>query len=392
MPPQVYTCGGIFRINHRFTAPESAAIDNPPQIRYDGDNGTEVNGKEHTMEIGNQIKQLRLRRGITQEEMARHFGLTAQAISKWERGTAAPDIAMLPGISAYFGCTIDELFSLSDDTRMERIQNMIWDVRYLNPADVENAQQFLLEKARREPNNGRPHELLADMENHLAKEHHERAAEYAKEALRRDPNLREAHAELTEAMGGKCGDWNVDNHHALIAFYKDYITQNPTCRNAYLWLMDQLLDDERLEEARHYLQAYARIDNSFRVPMFEGKILWGSGDRNGALAVWEQMLQCFPDEWAAWMTMGDFMARCARYEDAKAYYRKSLEIMKPPRYVDSLECIAQICEIQGDYTGAIAALEEELELDASDWNFTTGETADVVRREIERLKKKLETA
>ena len=40
------------------------------------------------MEIGNQIKSLRQRRGITQETMAQHFGITAQAISKWERGVS----------------------------------------------------------------------------------------------------------------------------------------------------------------------------------------------------------------------------------------------------------------------------------------------------------------
>ena len=128
------------------------------------------------MEIGNQIKQLRLRRGITQEEMARHFGITAQAISKWERGAAAPDIGILPGLSAYFGVTIDELFALSDDTRMDRIQNMLWDVRYLNPADVENERQFLLEKARREPGNTDAYCMLAQMELHLAQEHNTRAA------------------------------------------------------------------------------------------------------------------------------------------------------------------------------------------------------------------------
>lgn len=59
--------------------------------------------------------------------MAQHFGITAQAVSKWEGGVATPDISLLPDISAYFGVTIDELFSLSDETRMERIQNMLWD-------------------------------------------------------------------------------------------------------------------------------------------------------------------------------------------------------------------------------------------------------------------------
>ena len=89
----------------------------------------------------------------TQEAMAQHLGVTPQAVSKWERGAATPDISMLPAISAYFGVTIDELFALSDDTRMDRIQNMIWDVRYFDPADVEKERQFLLEKGRREPEN-----------------------------------------------------------------------------------------------------------------------------------------------------------------------------------------------------------------------------------------------
>ncbi len=34
------------------------------------------------MEIGNQIKSLRLRRGISQETLAQHFGIAAQAVSK----------------------------------------------------------------------------------------------------------------------------------------------------------------------------------------------------------------------------------------------------------------------------------------------------------------------
>ena len=54
------------------------------------------------MEIGNQIKAMRLRRGITQEQMANHFGVTPQAVSKWERGVATPDISLLPDLSAYF--------------------------------------------------------------------------------------------------------------------------------------------------------------------------------------------------------------------------------------------------------------------------------------------------
>ena len=74
------------------------------------------------MELGNQIKALRLQRGVTQEALAQHLNVSSQAVSKWEREAAMPDVQLLPAISAYFGVTIDALFALSDDTRMERIQ------------------------------------------------------------------------------------------------------------------------------------------------------------------------------------------------------------------------------------------------------------------------------
>ena len=135
------------------------------------------------MALGDQIKTLRIRRGLTQEALAQHFGISAQAVSKWERGTASPDIELLPQISTFFGVTMDELFALSDDTRMERIQNMLWDVRFLDPAMAESERQFLLEKARREPENSEPWALLAQLEQHLAREHQLLAEKNAREAL-----------------------------------------------------------------------------------------------------------------------------------------------------------------------------------------------------------------
>ena len=204
------------------------------------------------MQIGNQIKSLRQRRGVTQEALAQHLNVTAQAVSKWERGVATPDIGMLPDISAYFGVTIDELFAISDDTRMERIQNMLWDDRYYDPAEVESTQEFLLAKGTKEPENGKVYEYLAEMENHLAQEHHEKAEKYAKEALRRDWNLRGPHSELEIAMHGRIHDWNYNNHYLLINFYQDHIRQNPQDWRAYMTIMDQLIDDYRLDEAAEY--------------------------------------------------------------------------------------------------------------------------------------------
>ncbi len=62
------------------------------------------------MNIGNNIKALRRKKGVTQEQLASHLGITYQAVSKWENNANTPDIAMLPDIADYFGVTIDFLF------------------------------------------------------------------------------------------------------------------------------------------------------------------------------------------------------------------------------------------------------------------------------------------
>ncbi len=341
------------------------------------------------MEIGNQIKALRQRRGITQEQMAQHFGITAQAISKWERGAATPDIALLPELSAYFGVTIDELFALSDETRMDRIQNMLWDVRYLNPADVENERQFLLEKARREPENGAPHAMLAEMENHIAKGHHSMAQEYAKEAIRRDYKSKQAHSNLVEATRGVWGDWNTCNHHDLIEYYKEFVSQHPDSVSGHLWLLEQLVDAHRLVEAKHYCDQMAKIDRSFRTPFYRGLIALTEGDKAAAQKQFHIMQEEFGDDWCTWMSMGDIYARTGDYPNAECCYRKYLELQQVPRYTDGLTAIAQMREAIGDYTGAIAAVKEEIELLKTDWDTTSGETVDQLLRNIARLEKKL---
>ena len=68
--------------------------------------------------IGNNIKQLRQQKKMTQKQVAERLGVSYQAISKWENSINAPDIALLPEIAELFGVSIDVLFS---DNIMERL-------------------------------------------------------------------------------------------------------------------------------------------------------------------------------------------------------------------------------------------------------------------------------
>lgn len=340
------------------------------------------------MEIGKQIKSLRQKRCITQEEMSQHFGVTPQAISKWERGVTTPDISLLPDISAYFGVTIDELFAISDDTRMARIQNMLWDNRYFDPKEVEDTCKFLLDKGRRESDNGEVYAFLAEIENHLTSEHHEKAEEYAKEALSREPGLRNAHSELNIAMGGLCPDWNGRNHYIQIKYYQEYIQKNPEDWRAYMWLMDQLIDDYRLDEAEIYCNRLSEFNSSYRVALYRGIIAWQRGNREEAFQIWNQMQADNANEWCVYHNIADYLVRSGRFDEGMVYYRKALDVQKTPPLVDPLQAMAQLCEIRGDIPGAIAARKEEADIIENQWEIN-GEELDCVLRDIERLEKLL---
>ena len=59
--------------------------------------------------IGENIKNLRKRKEITQEELAEYLGISFQSVSKWERGEGFPDITMLPDLADFFNISIDDL-------------------------------------------------------------------------------------------------------------------------------------------------------------------------------------------------------------------------------------------------------------------------------------------
>ena len=61
------------------------------------------------MNIGNSILNLRKRKNITQEVLAAELGVTAAAVSKWEKSYTLPDILMVCALADFFEITTDEL-------------------------------------------------------------------------------------------------------------------------------------------------------------------------------------------------------------------------------------------------------------------------------------------
>ena len=59
--------------------------------------------------IGQNIKTIRKKLGITQEELAEKLNVTRQAVSNWENGKTEPDIETLTKMAQIFDISIDKL-------------------------------------------------------------------------------------------------------------------------------------------------------------------------------------------------------------------------------------------------------------------------------------------
>lgn len=66
--------------------------------------------------IGEQIAALRRAKALTQTELGERLGVTYQAVSKWERGEALPDIALLLPLAKALGTTTDYILNAGERT------------------------------------------------------------------------------------------------------------------------------------------------------------------------------------------------------------------------------------------------------------------------------------
>ena len=83
------------------------------------------------LEFGKNLKKLRHQKDMTQDELAQKLSLSVQAISRYETGTAYPDIEMLPVIAGFFGVTVDNLLGVSSVARERRMDEYTAELRKL---------------------------------------------------------------------------------------------------------------------------------------------------------------------------------------------------------------------------------------------------------------------
>jgi transcriptional regulator with XRE-family HTH domain len=347
------------------------------------------------MEIGSKVKQLRNKASLTQEQLAQELGISSQSVSKWETGASMPDITLLPRIAEIFGISIDELFDLTVDQKLRRIENRM-DVEEELDGDVfREYEDFLKAQIKENPDRRRVVSLLAHLYNHRLTSYAAKISKYAREAITLDPGKRDAQWLLQQSENSKIWDWNVDNHAKTIEFYKEVIENDkkePKSALPFFYIIDNLIDDHRTEEAKEYLERFRELPShrAFMVPIYEAAIALAEFDEKKADEIIENAKEKFSEDSGFLFEVAQYYARKCRYDRAIEYYEASFkaEENEKPRFWDALQGIATIYEIRGEYKKAVETQKSILDVLKNEWGFTEEVTIREVEGEIERLSKK----
>lgn len=117
------------------------------------------------MNLGLNIKNLRLAKGMTQEELAEYTGVSSRAVSRWENGKTYPDISLLPILANIFEVTVDELLDVDVYKKERDIKNILEEnQKYKHSGEVEKSIDLLRKSLNKYPNN---FEIMKQLKNAL---------------------------------------------------------------------------------------------------------------------------------------------------------------------------------------------------------------------------------
>ena len=337
------------------------------------------------MNIGKQIRMYRLQKKVKQEELASYLGVSAQAVSKWETENSTPDIALLPGIAAYFGVSIDDLFQLSHEEQFERIENMLWNESRIKHESFVQAVSYLEGVIREEPGNDRAYEYLADLYNHRAKSDHERASEYAKKVLELNPDSKGGWVAFLEANHGVCGDEWYDNHFEVIEYFGHFLKKNPKNFLGLYAMIENLLADGRYQDAVPYIKDLQSIKDDHQAHIYLGDVAFGCGDHAAARAQWDLAVEKSPNAWQAYCSRADRYKKIGLVQEAIADYEHCFTMQDPPRLTDGLYSLVQVYEGMKEYDKAIATYERILKCMREEYGQQIGVEEEECHKEMLRL-------
>jgi len=328
------------------------------------------------MDIGNKIKQLRLKAGITQEQLGESLGISAQSISKWENHITMPDISLLPGLSSILGVTIDEIFDLTTEQKLKRIEKRIDIEDEFSDSVFYEYENTLKTQLDEFEDKRKILSLLANLYHHRAESYLRKVSKYAREAILMAPEIKDCQWMLQKSESATTWDWNCSNHTEVIDFYKRVIdsdTITPKTPLPYYYIIDNLIADKRIKEAEKYLETLQTVPahNPFMIPIYKAHIALAEYNEVKADEIIESALSKFEFDPGFMFEKAQYHARKCEYEAAIEFYEKSwtLEENQKPRFTDALEGIATIYKIMGKKLKVIETYDRIISCLKDEWGY-----------------------
>lgn len=287
----------------------------------------------------------------------------------------------MPAIASYFGITIDELFDYPADLEYERIENMIDDGKAMTNEQFHHCENFLLNEIKINPDNHHANSILADLYHFHACRLNDKATHYALKALGIKPDNKFDLNTLNNSSYGTINDWNIGCHEKLINHYKKLIQNHPVNQRTKLYLLDNLIEDNRFDEALTVL-------NESQLELEPFYLVWIKEKQLGFDVVqseYEKLVQNHKDDWRIVMETANRYAYNRQAEKAILTYELAFEAAPKPRVTDMLACIRILYMSLGKYKEASEACKRELELLKGEWQISKGELVEELNKKINLL-------
>ena len=103
--------------------------------------------------VAKNLKALRKKKDLTQEEAAEILGVSPQSVSKWERGDTMPDITLLPALANLYKVSVDTLIGMDKiNDRQTRSNIFITAHNHIRKGDICAAAEVFSDALKTFPN------------------------------------------------------------------------------------------------------------------------------------------------------------------------------------------------------------------------------------------------
>ena len=274
---------------------------------------------------------------------------------------------------------------------LEEITELIWSTWYTKEIEDNEFDRIKeeLDRLYKETNDPECLWLLSELYVHKSNSNKRIGKKYALKGLAQDYNNPGLHDNFVVCSDGIIVDFKKRNNNRIIEYYYDFIKIHPGSVIARMILIENLIDNYRFKEAILEIQEAYKIAGSktYLFGFYEGEILFKKGHQEEAMEFWKKICERNADNYLAYFSFAEECAKFAMYYTAIEYYKRSFEMQKPPRRIDSLESMVQIYEIKRNYPEALNTVNLILKVYEKDYGLVEGEEIKPYLHDRDRFEK-----